>query len=68
MFVLLLPETCNKLRNPATGRVTMIMAKDSEGRKYNRIPAYDRVQDGKVIHVPAHVRGNRSDCKGQKKK
>ena len=32
------------------------MAKDSEGRKYNRIPAYDRVQDGKVIHVPAHVR------------
>ena len=45
----------------------MIMAKDSEGRKYNRIPAYDRVQNGKVIHVTAHVRSNRSDCKGQKK-
>ena len=45
----------------------MIMAKDSEGRKYNRIPVYDRVQDGKVIHVSAHVRSNRNDCKGQKK-
>ena len=45
----------------------MIMAKDSEGRKFNRIPAYDRVQDGKVIHVPAHIRSNRSDCKGHKK-
>lgn len=44
------------------------MAKDSEGRKYNRIPAYDRVQDGKVIHVPAHVRSNRIDCKGQRRK
>ena len=41
------------------------MAKDSEGRKFNRIPAYDRVQDGKV--VPAHIRSNRSDCKGHKK-
>ena len=52
---------------PAKGRAIMIMAKDSEGRKYNRIPAYDRVQNGKVIHVTAHVRSNRSDCKGQKK-
>ena len=27
-----------------------------------------RVQNGKTIHVSAHVRSNRSDCKGQKKK
>ena len=53
---------------PATGRATMIMAKDSDGRKFNRIPEYDRVQNGKTIHVSAHVRSNRSDCKGQKKK
>lgn len=45
----------------------MIMAKDSNGRKFNRIPEYDRVQNGKTIHVSAHVRSNRSDCKGQKK-
>ena len=61
-------ETCNQLRIPATGRVTMNMAKDSDGRKFNRIPEYDRVQNGKTIHVSAHVRSNRSDCKGQKKK
>ncbi len=29
----------------------MIMAKDSDGRKFNRIPEYNRVQDGKTIHV-----------------
>lgn len=46
----------------------MIMAKDSDGRKFNRIPEYDRVQNGKTIHVSAHVRSNRSDCKRQKKK
>lgn len=56
------------IKDPATGRVRMIMAKDSDGRKFNRIPEYDRVQNGKTIHVPAHVRSNRSDCKGQKKK
>ena len=56
------------LKIPATGRAIKIMAKDSDGRKFNRIPEYDRVQDGKVIHVSAHIRSNRSDCKGQKKK
>lgn len=56
------------IKAPATGRVRMIMAKDSDGRKFNRIPEYDRVQNGKTIHVSAHVRSNRSDCKGQKKK
>lgn len=44
------------------------MAKDSAGRKFNRIPAYDRVQDGKVIHVPAHIRSNRTDSTGKKDK
>lgn len=29
----------------------MIMAKDSDGRKFNRIPEYNRVQNGKTIHV-----------------
>jgi hypothetical protein len=55
------------LRDPRKRTGYKIMAKDSEGRKFNRIPAYDRVLDGKVIHVPAHIRTNRSDCKGQKK-
>lgn len=43
------------------------VAKDSTGKKFNRIPAYDRVQDGKVIHVPAHVRSNPKTCRGEKK-
>nr|WP_303256433.1 hypothetical protein [uncultured Prevotella sp.] len=42
------------------------MAKDSDGRKYNRIQEYDRIQNGKKIHVRTHVRSNRSDCKGAK--
>ena len=46
----------------------MIMAKDSDGRKYNRIPAYDREVNGKIVHVREHVRSNRSDSKGEKKK
>lgn len=29
----------------------MIMAKDSDGRKFNRNPEYNRVQNGKTIHV-----------------
>ena len=43
------------------------MAKDSAGRKFNRIPAYDRKQNGKTIHVSEHIRSNRSDSKGKKK-
>lgn len=46
----------------------MVMAKDSVGRKFNRIKEYNRVQNGKTIHVSAHARSNRSDCKGKKKK
>lgn len=56
------------IREPRHRTGSMIMAKDSDGRKYNRIPEYVRVQNGKTIHVSAHVRSNRSDCKGQKKK
>ena len=53
--------------SPPQDGVTMIMAKDSDGRKLNRIPEYDRVQNGKTIHVSAHVRSIRSDCKKQRK-
>lgn len=44
----------------------MHMAKDGDGRKFNRIPGYDRKQNGKIIHVKPHVRSNRSDSKGEK--
>ena len=57
-----------QLREPRHRTDKMIMAKDSDGRKFNRIPEYDRVQNGRTIHVSAHIRSNRSDCKGQKKK
>lgn len=56
------------LRLPATGREEANMAKDSNGRKFNRIAKYERVQNGKTIVVSAHIRSNRNDCKGQKKK
>lgn len=55
------------LKNPEKAGI-LIMAKDGEGRKFNRIPAYDRVQDGKVIHVPEHIRSNRSVSTGVRKK
>ena len=42
------------------------MAKDSDGRKFNRIPRYDRLQNGKIVHVKPHVRSNKKDCKGKK--
>jgi hypothetical protein len=42
------------------------MAKDSEGKKYNRIPGYTRKVGGKTISVNPHVRSNRSDSKGEK--
>ena len=64
----LLPETCNQFKTPATGREAKNMAKDSNGRKFNRIAEYERVQNGKTIVVSAHIRSNRNDSKGQKKK
>lgn len=42
------------------------MAKDTSGKKFNRIPEHTRVVNGKTIIVPAHVRSNRSDSKGKK--
>ncbi len=42
------------------------MAQDSQGRKFNRIPEYTKVVNGKKVTVPAHVRSNRSDSKGKK--
>lgn len=43
------------------------MAKDGDGRKFNRIPEHTRVVNGKKITVAPHVRSNRSDSKGSKK-
>ena len=45
----------------------MIMAKDSDGRKFNRIPEYDRVQNGKTIHVSEAIEAivkvkRKNDC------
>lgn len=42
------------------------MAKDSEGRKFNRIPGYTKQVDGKTIQVKPHVRSNRTDSSGKK--
>jgi len=42
------------------------MAKDSEGRKFNRIPGYTKNVGGKTIKVRSHVRSNRTDSKGKK--
>lgn len=47
-------------------RKNMIMAQDSAGRKYNRIPSYTKKVDGKVVKVKSHARSNRSDSKGKK--
>jgi hypothetical protein len=41
------------------------MAKDKQGRKYNRILAYTRKVNGKTQHVREHVRSNRKDSKGK---
>ncbi len=43
------------------------MAQTKDGRKYNDIPAYDRKQDGKTIHVPAHRRSNPITSTGKSK-
>lgn len=42
------------------------MAKDSAGRKFNRIPGYTKTVNGKPIEVKPHVRSNRKDSKGEK--
>lgn len=41
----------------------MIMAKDSDGRKFIRIPEYNRVQNGKTIHVSTlNTQSTQSPC------
>jgi hypothetical protein len=42
------------------------MAKDADGRKYNRIPGYTKKVGSKTIKVKPHVRSNRNDSKGKK--
>ncbi len=42
------------------------MAKDSSGKKYNRIPEHTKKVDGKTITVREHVRSNRKDSNGKK--
>ena len=59
---LILTATFN---TPAKGQVLRLMAKDSKGRKFNRITEYVKKQNGKTIYVKAHIRSNRSDCKGE---
>lgn len=44
----------------------IFMAQDSSGRKYNRIPGYTRIVEGKPVQVKPHVRSNRTDSKGKK--
>lgn len=55
-------------KTPAKDRLRNVMAKDSEGRKFNRISGYDREVNGKTVHVKPHIRSNRSDSKGERKK
>lgn len=42
------------------------MAKDSDGRKYNRIPGYTKKMGNKKVRVKPHVRSNRKDSSGKK--
>ena len=42
-----------------------IMAKDSSGKKFNRIPEHKRKVGGKTITVKEHIRSNRIDSKGK---
>jgi len=53
-------------KTPAKGQVPRLMAKDSKGRKFNRIPEYVREQNGKTVRVKAHILSNRTDCKGKR--
>lgn len=41
------------------------MAKDSSGKKFNRIPEHKRNVGGKIITVKEHIRSNRKDSKGK---
>ncbi len=41
------------------------MAKDSSGKKFNRIPEHQRKLGGKTIVIKGHIRSNRKDSKGK---
>lgn len=43
------------------------MAKDSSGKKFNRVPEHKRTVNGRTITIKEHIRSNRSDSKGTKK-
>lgn len=43
------------------------MAKDSSGKKFNRVPEHTRIVNGKTITIKEHIRSNRNDSKGSKK-
>lgn len=42
------------------------MAKDSNGKKFNRIPEHTKNVNGKTITVKEHIRSNRKDSSGKK--
>jgi len=42
------------------------VAQTAKGQKFNKIPAYDRVVDGKTVHVKAHDRSNPKTSSGKK--
>lgn len=42
------------------------MAKDSKGRKFNRIPEHTKKVGGKTITVKEYIRSNGSNSKGEK--
>lgn len=52
-------------KTPAKDRYSRLMAKDSKGRKFNRIPEHVREVNGKLVHVKSYIRSNRTDCKGK---
>ncbi len=43
------------------------MAKDSSGKKFNRVPEHTRKVNGKSITIKEHIRSNRKDSKGSKR-
>lgn len=67
LFIFALPLIMTAMfKTPAKGQAIKLMAKDSKGRKFNRISEYVRKQSGRIIHVKPHIRSNRKDCKGGK--
>jgi len=44
------------------------MAETGKGHKWVKVPAYDRKQDGKTVHVPAHDRSTPDTSRGKKEK